>query len=62
MKKEILLKANKILQERDNIETCIKANICPDCGELLETKIESDTVYEFQCSIDNNHFKRTYTL
>lgn len=40
-KEEILAKAKSILKldEKEHIETCLKAGICPECGEPLKSEV-----------------------
>ena len=56
---KILEKAKKIIAERrlitDRIETCLTADLCPNCGgpaEPKRRKRENDTyeIYNFRCN------------
>ena len=51
---KILAKAKRILKERttqsERIETCLQADICPNCGEPGDPKRRDDNViYRFTC-------------
>jgi hypothetical protein len=59
-KSEILDKANNIISEKKYIETCIKANICPECGEELKS-YRRDEISEWwdivECPTNPNHYQ-----
>ena len=57
---EILNKANKIITEKEYIETCVKANICPECGEELKSYRKHGTGEWWdivECPVNSNHYK-----
>lgn len=57
---EILNKAKNIISEKEYIETCVKANICPECSEELKSH-RKHGINEWwdilECSVNSNHYK-----
>lgn len=57
---EILNKAKNIISEKEYIKTCIKANICPECGEELKhhRKDNGNEWWDIiECPVNSNHYK-----
>lgn len=54
--KDILEKAEKILERKKYVSTCIAANICPDCGENLIDSGEDDYI-ELGCNNCGEEYK-----
>ena len=56
-----LYKANELLRHKAELDTCIRANICPICGNQLETEYTRD-YYIVSCNskprgfTDTQHF------
>lgn len=53
-KDEIYKKAKKIISDREKeterIETCLKADLCPNCGEPgTPIRRKVDEIYKFEC-------------
>ena len=60
MNNKILNKANNIISEKKYIETCVKANICPKCGEELKSHRKHGTGEWWdivECSANSDHYK-----
>ena len=56
---EILNKANEIIAEKEYVKTCIKANMCPECGEELKSyrKDEGNEWWDItECSVNTKHY------
>ena len=48
--KEILNKAEKILKEKEYIDMCLSAHICPQCGDKLKIKDSHSAFSEYYCN------------
>lgn len=60
MNLDILKKAQSIIDEKKYINTCITANICPECGEILKSYRKgnsSEWLNITECSINPNHYR-----
>jgi hypothetical protein len=47
MNNKILQKANQVLKQKEYIQTCFKAGICPDCGTSLTIIDDDDDPFEW---------------
>lgn len=60
-KEEIFQKAKSINDEKEinrrHKKECLKANICPECGEVLKKYKDEDYSNVTECSFNLNHYR-----
>lgn len=51
-------KANRVLKHKEEVETCLKADLCPVCGASLAHKNDNVAFNITYCSKDKSHYCR----